>query len=1193
MNERELDRLAYDWVERANNRDVWRHMFEVLTLGKGFSLHVVRVTTGDLAGSVIASLERLAEALQRRFVRTAVRARRFDGFEPPPVQALLEVHPGPCVATFSATGDSWERINPERVEVDLQQINQRRDVLATQLDGPLFLFVDQDSRQTLIELAPDLWSIRASELRIGTGEAERPNPRWLSIYELAGLLGLVKDFDTPISTRLVSTERQIPPPVELVARETELAQLRALSDGPERRVSVYGMTGSGRRSLVARFVAEQGHRWERVVWIDLERESEVDAGLHSLLMALRPGLPPPRARDDLVAAYLRETRTRRVLVVVVDSDLHFARAQWPVPSEGSLVMLVTSHQPLDEDKAKVRPKDLRQEHIRALWSRCSDAPLPASFASVDLCPAGLIVAAARSTVPVELDTSRFTPEIRLGSSLIRELSDEAQQLWRRLSELPSTFRGLPATLLDDADEKTFAELLAAGVVEREGDELQVLEKHDFAFIRKERSFVELMRLLAARKLTVDDADTFVLQLSRAAPQVFSELRRSERHLDQLRGLDELLASVRLPWERPELYGALLRIAPEAEQYRLLFAYLGAELVLHRPTRALELLHGVRSAFADEELDGETERALHRAAFEVALMCDDVVRLDALLSANKLGFEPASLARFEQLGLRGEQPDSEALEFRVRLAESLWSSKFDPELARDAVASSDSAIRHFGWVMEAVIAMQRHDDDGLSRAIAGARLSAEQWGSPLALLRADRLDVEADLLSGDEDRALSKLDAMTERHDACHERLSAASVRLLARRTQLASKVRAAHESWELADLCSVRARDCGLRLPDVWQTLAHVHLGHESYQRAFEAARRWEVASNDDLAEHERARQFASDVLEREYLAKRRMLERGRPAKDREREIPRPARGWLVWEDHGEAGKRKHVSHLLVVGEDGRLRLTTAQRPGLFAASREALWELRWTQRELINHPRAEEQQATRSQAGPSPEIIPITDALFVSTSTDVLSVESDWSPFDWQNEGVDTIDRTFYFVASVGPLFFVRCEDFIMYEGAMTCFYDSGFKIIDIEHRRSMTLEEFLRDAEFARISKVEGAQADALFRADEDWDPNYIGETERDPGLTMIIPKYHASGTLSMRYQFTRAASRGASDSRWSVYTMSKHVTSNYIPVALAPFAQLPPAVRAWYAGRSEPSERWGWSAIYDAHIEWCRALFGTSSV
>jgi hypothetical protein len=1189
MNERELDRLAYAWVERANNREVWRHMFEVLTLGKGFSLHVVRVTTGDLAGSVVGSLERLAEALQRRFVRTAVRARRLEGLEPPPVQALLAAPPGPCVATFSTTGDSWERISPERVEVALQQINQRRDVLVAQLDGPLFLFVDQDSRQTLIELAPDLWSIRASELRVETGEAERPNPRWLSTYELAGLLGLVADFDTPISTRFVSAERPIPPPMQLVAREDELAQLRALSDGSERRISVYGLAGSGRRSLVARFVAEQGHRWERVVWIDLELEAEMEAGLQSLLMALRPGLPPPRAREDLVAAYLRETRARRVLVVVVDSDSRFGRAQWPVPSEGSLVLLVTGHQPLDEDKAKVRPKDLRQEHIRELWSRCSDAPLPASFASVDLCPAGMIVAAARSAIPVELGTSPFAP--RVGGRLTRELSDEAQKLWQRLSELPSTLRGLPATLLDDADEQGFAELLAAGVVEREGDALRVLVRHDFSFIRKERPFIELVRLLAARTLTVDDADAFELQLLRAAPQAFSDLRLSGRGLVQLRELDELLASVRLPWERPDLYDGLLHIAPEADQGRLLFSSLRAELVLHRPTRAHELLHRVRSAFADDGLDGETERTLHRAAFEVALMCDDVVRLDALLLANKLGFEPASLARFEQLGLRRERPSSEARELGARLAESLWSSECDSELAREAVASSETAIRHFGWVMEALVAMQRHDDEGLSRAIAGARLSAEQWGSPLALLRADRLDAEADLLSGDEDHALSKLDALTERHDTCHERLSAPSVRLLARRAQLASKVRAAHESRELADLCSVRARDCGLRLPDVWQILAHVHLGHESYQRAFEAARRWELASDDDPAEQDHARKFAGDVLEREYLAKRRVLERGRPAKDRERELQRPARGWLVWEDRGEAGKREHVSHLIVTGEDGRLHVTTAQRPGLFAASREALWELRWSQRELINHPRTEDEQATRG--APSPEIIPLTDALLVSTSTDVLSVESDWSPFDWQNEGVDTIDRTFYFVASVGPLFFVRCEDFIMYEGAMSCFYDSGFKIIDLEQRRSMTLVEFLGDAEFARISRVEGAQADALFRTDEDWDPDYIGETERDPGLTMVMPKYDASGSLSMQYQFTRAASRGASDGQWSVYTMSKHVTSSYIPMALAPFVRLPPAVRAWHAGQSVASERWGWSVIYDAHLEWCRALFGTSAL
>ena len=213
MNEAELDALAYDWIERADNRKVWRHMFEVLTLSQGFSLYIVRVTNSDLVGSVIASLKKLASALERRFVGTAVRARRFDGLDPSPVQALLEVPAGPCVVTFKTTGDSWEQINSERVEVALQQINQRRDVLAAQIDGPVFLFVNQDSRQTLIEVAPDLWSIRAEELRVETGEAAGPTREqgcWLSLYELAGLLGLVERFATPLGTSLVSAERPVP-----------------------------------------------------------------------------------------------------------------------------------------------------------------------------------------------------------------------------------------------------------------------------------------------------------------------------------------------------------------------------------------------------------------------------------------------------------------------------------------------------------------------------------------------------------------------------------------------------------------------------------------------------------------------------------------------------------------------------------------------------------------------------------------------------------------------------------------------------------------------------------------------------------------------------------------------------------------------------------------------------------------------
>ena len=933
-----------------------------------------------------------------------------------------------------------------------------------------------------------------------------------------------------------------------------------------------------------------------MVWLDLDVEAQSGAGLYSLLMALRPGLPPPRTREDLLVAYLRATSEQRVLIVVIDTKQRFSRS-WPAPSPASLMLIVTDRRPLDEDKSKVRPRSLRQEQIRAIWSRVSNEPLPASFAKADLCRAGLVVAASRSTLPVELELNRqFSPHddssFVLGQRLSRELSDEAKQLWGRLTVLPSPVQGLPATLVEDSEQLVFEELLAAGVVARERDGLRVLEDQKFAFIRKDGPLCELLRLSVGEGLTPESADDFQLQLCRAARQGLSDIDLRNRRLVELAGLDELLAAVSLPFELPDMYGELMRIAPEPELGRLHLARLRAELALHRPKHALELLHEVRSAFGSAGLlDTNVERTLDRAAFEIALMLEDRVRLITLL-AKDLGFDAAALERFEQLGLKGTRPDSKTQELAGRLATSLMLADPSPELAREASASTSPALRHFGHVCEVLLAMRGHDDAGAREALARVRLSAEQWGAPLALLRADLLEAENDQLAGDRDGALVRLHALSERHETFRAQLSAASVRLFARRTELASEVRAVHRSRELADLCSRRARDCGLSLPDVWRTLAQVYRRLENYERAFEAARRWQRASDDDPEERDRALQFAGDMLEREYRAKREALERGRPIRA---SLPTPspsARAWLVWEQRSDETKREHISHLIETREGGGVQVTQAQRPGLFATSREALWELRWSKRELINHPRAEDPEADSLGALP-PEIIPLTDALFVSTSTDVLSVESHWAPFDWQNEGVDSVERTFEFIGSMGSLLFVRSEDFIMYQGAMTCFYDSGFKIIDLEQQETMTLDEFLGDVARAHIVEIEGAQAEALFGTDEDYDPDYIGESDEDPGLTMILPTYTEAGVLNLRYQFTRAACRGATDGRWSVYTMSKRATSSYVPGALDAYRRLPPAVLAWRTMQDSPAERWGWSEVYDAHVEWCRALFGKAAL
>src|SRR5690606_31273950 len=278
----------------------------------GFALFVVIVPNPEIGAAIDGSLERLAHGLRRFHVRG------WASSAEPAVRSLLAAPRGPCLAVVK-TLDGWSRPGFDQLRIALMQINQRRDFVASRLDGPLILIVDDEGRQALIEVAPDLWSIRVSEFRFRSGrelDLDTTLGRRLSSDELAGMLGLLSDFDEPMTSTMASLELPIPKPVELIGRERELADLRGLSLGSERVVLIDGLWGAGRRSLAARFVADHGARWDRVIWLDAFGERHMLAGIHSVLLALRPDVPPPRAQQDLLAAYQRETGRQRALMVV-------------------------------------------------------------------------------------------------------------------------------------------------------------------------------------------------------------------------------------------------------------------------------------------------------------------------------------------------------------------------------------------------------------------------------------------------------------------------------------------------------------------------------------------------------------------------------------------------------------------------------------------------------------------------------------------------------------------------------------------------------------------------------------------------------------------------------------------------------------------------------------------------------------
>jgi hypothetical protein len=311
-----------------------------------------------------------------------------------------------------------------------------------------------------------------------------------------------------------------------------------------------------------------------------------------------------------------------------------------------------------------------------------------------------------------------------------------------------------------------------------------------------------------------------------------------------------------------------------------------------------------------------------------------------------------------------------------------------------------------------------------------------------------------------------------------------------------------------------------------------------------------------------------------------------RPIQTQGPQVQAPARGYLVWEQVGETGAQRHVTHL-VSAHNGDIRVTLAMRPGLFSASSTALWELRWSERTLIHQPIAGVfDDDFESPAPRPPEILKLSDADFLSTSGNTVGLFGDWGPFYWRTEGIDIFDRTYGICGSVASTFFVRSQDFILYHDGNHAFYGSTFTIIDLERCSTEQLSSYLSEAELARINTTEAEHADELFTNDLE----HSGDT-KTPGLTMFFPAYSDDGRLHMKYQFTRETFGANADGSWQDYMFSKLVTSDFLPVRLEAHRELPAPVLAWYRTRSGPSVPWGWSAVYDTHSDWCRALFGHS--
>ncbi|QFZ20498.1 tetratricopeptide repeat protein [Saccharothrix syringae] len=290
--------------------------------------------------------------------------------------------------------------------------------------------------------------------------------------------------------------RQLPPAVELVGRDTELAELRSLADTATTAIGVGGPRWAGRSALAVAFAHEIADRYpDGQLYLDLRGNRHNPLSQEEALRwALRSsGLAAEDVPDDpshLVSAYRSALADRQVLVVldnVVDETTVdvFTRPAGLVLATGRGAPLF----PRGVAKLHVRPLALpdaiallrREADSDICWygdsaerlaRLCGGLPLPLIAVADYLrrtaySPRGLADLLADGRVPL---SSLSANGVSLGDSLAvsyRRLPEEARPALRRLGVFPGATvndRAVQAVIGDRAPDAVKRALIAEGLL---------------------------------------------------------------------------------------------------------------------------------------------------------------------------------------------------------------------------------------------------------------------------------------------------------------------------------------------------------------------------------------------------------------------------------------------------------------------------------------------------------------------------------------------------------------------------------------------------------------------------------------------------------------------------------------------------------------------------------------------------------
>ena len=294
------------------NRDEWKRLVTAIDLHEGFALFIVVVPDEVVAEVATKNLQELAATL-------GISVERYSLFGPQSVISSLLAQE-PTHASFvivDLVASSWRAPDPERLAVALMQMNQRRDLIRDRVTGPLLVFVDREGRRSLVDHAPDLFSIHAAEFRFSHGirvSSVSLAGFMLGDYEAAGLLGWVPGFLDTEPSLVPSLVAEIPEWIEGAVTDAEWQRLAGQI--------VFGarLDYHGDPQAVVAYLRSTQSDWDVVVWNDATNEPNDVLVPWSMIEALAPASTVPRTMSDLRDRFMAMTEAQRVLVVVVGAS---------------------------------------------------------------------------------------------------------------------------------------------------------------------------------------------------------------------------------------------------------------------------------------------------------------------------------------------------------------------------------------------------------------------------------------------------------------------------------------------------------------------------------------------------------------------------------------------------------------------------------------------------------------------------------------------------------------------------------------------------------------------------------------------------------------------------------------------------------------------------------------------------------